>query len=368
MFAKKIPTFVRFFRPKITEKYRQNKKYMAAKEWTYEEIRRNIRSKQFAPVYFFQGEEPYFIDRLTDLLIENVLDDSERDFNQTIVYGSETDVYTVMNAARRFPMMAARQLVVVKEAKGLRNIEELLHYVQNPQPATVLVVNYKYATLDGRRKLAGEIGKKGVLFESKKIYENRVPPFIISCLQEKGLSIDGKSAQMLTDFLGADLSKLSNELDKLGIALSNSPHNKRITPELIEENIGISKDFNNYELQSAIASRDVLKANRIIEYFKHNAKNNPLVVTLTVLYNFFSNLMICYFETDKSDMNLMARLGLRFAIQFSDYQRAMRIYNAFKTMEIISLIRQCDARAKGVDNPSTPDNELLKELVYRIMH
>jgi DNA polymerase-3 subunit delta len=340
---------------------------MAAKEWTYEEIRRNILNKQFAPVYFFQGEEPYFIDRLTDLLIDNVLEDAERDFNQTIVYGSETDVYTVINAAKRFPMMAARQLVVVKEAKGLRNIEELLHYVQNPQPASVLVVNYKYAVLDGRKKLAGEIGRQGVLFESKKIYENKVPPFIISYLQEKGLSIDGKSAQMLTDFLGADLSKLSNELDKLGIALSNTSQ-KRITPELIEENIGISKDFNNYELQSAIASRDVLKANRIIEYFKHNPKNNPLVVTLTVLYNFFSNLMICHFETDKSDANLMRKLALRFSFQFSDYQRAMRIYNAFKTMEIVSLIRQCDARAKGVDNPSTPDNELLKELAYKMMH
>jgi DNA polymerase-3 subunit delta len=338
-----------------------------AKEWAYEEICKSIRSKTFAPVYFFQGDEPYFIDRLTDLLIKTVLDDSERDFNQTILYGPETDVRTVITAAKRFPMMAVRQLVVVREAKGLRNIEELVYYVQSPQPATVLVVNYKYATLDGRKKLAGEIGKKGVLFESKRIYENKVPSFIISYLQEKEVSIDGKSAQMLTDFLGADLSKLSNELDKLGIALSGSPQ-KRITPELIEENIGISKDFNNYELQSAIASRDVLKVNRIVGYFRQNPKNNPLVVTLSILYNFFSNLMICHFETDKSDTNLMAKLGLRFAFQFSDYQRAMRIYNAFRTMEVVSLIRQCDARAKGVDNPSTSDDELLKELAYKIMH
>ncbi|MDR1120787.1 MAG: DNA polymerase III subunit delta [Dysgonamonadaceae bacterium] len=340
---------------------------MATQELTYEEIRRNIQRKQFAPIYFLQGEEPYFIDRLTDLLIENVLDDSERDFNQTIVYGSETDIYAVMNAAKRFPMMAARQLVVVKEAKNLKNMEELIHYVQSPQQATVLVVNYKYATLDGRKKLSGEIARKGILFESKKIYENKIPAFIISYLQERELSIDGKSAQILTDFLGTNLSKLSNELDKLGIALSESA-SKRITPELIEQHIGISKDFNNYELQTAIASRDVLKANRIIEYFKHNSKNNPLIVSLTVLFNFFSNLMICHFETNKSDANLMSKLGLRFAFQFSDYQRAMKTYNAFKTMEIISQIRLCDAKAKGVDNPSTPDDELLKELAYKIMH
>jgi DNA polymerase-3 subunit delta len=340
---------------------------MGRKEYTYDDLRQSIRNKQFAPIYFLQGEEPYFIDRLTDLLIENVLDDSERDFNQTIVYGSETDVRTVISAAKRYPMMAARQLVVVKEAKGLKNIEELLHYVANPQPTTVLVVNYKYATLDGRRKLSVEISKKGVLFESKKIYENKAPAFIISCLQEKGLSIDDKSARMLTDFLGADLNKLSNELDKLAIALSESAQ-KQITPELVEKNIGISKDFNNYELQSAIASRDILKANRIIEYFKHNTKNNPLIVTLVVLYNFFSNLMICHFETDKSDRNLMGKLGFRLPFQLFDYQKAIPIYNAFKTMEIISLIRQCDAKAKGVDNPSTPEDELLKELVYRIMH
>ncbi len=340
---------------------------MAAKELTYEEIERSILNKKFSPVYFFQGEESYFIDQLTELLIRNVLDDSERDFNQTLVYGSETDVYTVITAAKRFPMMSAYQLVVVKEAQGLKNIDELVHYVKNPLKSTILVLNYKYGKLDGRKKLSGEVAKTGIIFESKKLYENKIPSFITSYLQKKGIGIDAKSAQMLTDFLGADLSKLSNELDKLIITLSGGSQ-KRITPELIEQNIGISKDFNNYELQSALAIRDILRVNRIINYFEHNPKNNPLVVTLSVLYGFFSNLMICHFSPDKSEAALMNLLGLRFNFQVKDYLSAIKIYNAFKTMEIISLIRTFDAKTKGVDNPSTPDGELLKELVYKIMH
>ena len=340
---------------------------MAARELTYEEIRQNIKNKQFAPVYFFQGEEPYYIDELTKLLTEHVLDESERDFNQTVVYGSDTDVHAVITAAKRFPMMAERQLVVVKEAKSMKNIEELVHYVQNPQPSTVLVVNYKYAKLDGRKKLAGTIKEKGILFESKKIYENKVPGFIASYLQERKHTIDPKASQMMTDYLGTDLSKLSNELEKLCIAMQSTSQ-MRVTPELIEANIGISKDFNNYELQSAIAQRNALKANRIIRYFDQNPKDNPMVVTLTVLYGFFSNLMICHFENDKAKPNLMNQLGLRFDFQFADYQHAMSHYNAFKTMEIIALLRQFDAKSKGVDCPSTPSGQLLTELVYRIMH
>lgn len=340
---------------------------MAVKEHTYEEIKRDIVNKKFSPVYLFQGEESYYIDQLTDTLIANVLDDSERDFNQTIVYGSETDVYTVITVSRRFPMMSAYQLVIVREAQGLRNIDELVHYVKNPLQSTVLVLNYKYGKLDGRKKLAGEVAKNGILFESKKIYENKIPAFISSYLQGKGIGIDAKSSQMLTDFLGTDLSKLTNEIDKLVITLSGASQ-KRVTPELIEQNIGISKDFNNYELQSAIAVRHILRVNRIADYFGHNPKNNPLVVTLSVLFNFFSNLMICHFSNDKSEATLMNLLGLRFTFQVKDYLSALKIYNAFKTMEIISLIRICDAKSKGVDNPSTSDGELLKELVYKIMH
>lgn len=338
------------------------------KDLTYEEIKGGILNNKFMPVYLFQGEESYFIDQLTELLIERVLDDSERDFNQTLVYGSDVDVATVINAAKRFPMMSERQLVVVKEAQNLKHIEELIHYVKQPQPSTVLVLNYKYGKLDGRKKLAGEIAKIGILFESKKIYENKIPTFIISYLQSRQVTIDPKSAQILTEYLGNNLSKLTNELEKLIISLPENQ--RRITPELIEANIGISKDFNNFELQSAIAGRDILKVNRILKYFRENPKSNPMVVTLVTLYNFFSNLMICHFSKDKSERALMALLELRFSFQLTDYMNALRVYNSFKTLDIIALLREYDAKVKGFGNntSTTNEGELMKELAYKIMH
>lgn len=337
-----------------------------AKELSFDEIKRNILQKNFAPVYLFQGEEDYFIDRLTDALMENVLNESERDFNQILLYGSDADVATVMNAARRFPMMSERQLVVVREAQSLKNIDELAYYVSNPLKSTVLVLNYKHGKLDGRKKLASEIAKTGVVFESKKLYDNQVPSFINSYLQAKQVTIDGKSAQLLADYLGVDLSKLTGELEKLCISLPESQ--RRITPELIERNIGISKDYNNFELQDALASGNVLKVNRIVNYFEANQKNNPYIVTLTVLFNFFSNLMICHYEPDKSENGIKNALGLRFGFQVSSYMLAMRNYNAFKTMNIISLLRVYDAKGKGFGNSSVPPGELLKELVFKIMH
>lgn len=337
-----------------------------AKELNFEEIKRSIFQKDFNPIYFFQGEEPYYIDQLTDLIIQNVLDDSERDFNQTILYGPETDIGTVINSCKRFPMMAERQLVVVKEAQGLKKIEELVHYVQQPLQSTVLVVNYKNGKLDKRKKLAGAIAKNGIFFDSKRLYENQIPGFIIQYLKEKQVQIDLKSAQLLTDYLGSDLSKLVNELDKLIIILPEN--NKAIDSKLIEENIGISKDYNNFEFQKAIAQKNILKANRIAFYFEQNPKNNPLVVTLTVLFNFFSNLMICHYEKDKSENHLMSILGFRFPMQIADYMIALKNYSPKKNLEIISLIRDTDAKAKGVKNSSLSDGTLLKELIFRIMH
>ncbi|MDR1437290.1 MAG: DNA polymerase III subunit delta [Candidatus Symbiothrix sp.] len=337
-----------------------------AKELNFNEIKGNIRLKKFMPVYLFQGEEPYFIDRLTDDLIENVLDDSERDFNQTILYGLETNPATVINACRRYPMMSERQLVVVKEAQHLKNIDDLIHYVKRPLSATVLVINYKYGKLDGRKKLGTEIAKIGIIYESKKLYENQIPSFIISYLQDKQLAIEPKAAQLLTDYLGNDLGKLTNELDKLTIALP--ANQRRITPEIIENNIGISKDFNNFELQKAIAAGDVLKANRIALYFKQNPKNNPMAQTLNLLFSFFTNLMICQYQADRSPNNLKNVLGFRFDLQIADYLVALRNYKPIKAMNNISLIREYDAKGKGVDNPSASDGQLLVELVYKLMH
>ncbi|MDL2223311.1 DNA polymerase III subunit delta [Bacteroidales bacterium OttesenSCG-928-M11] len=337
-----------------------------AKDKSFLEIKKDIENNVFAPVYLFQGEESYFIDQLTDLLIDKVLDESERDFNQTLVYGSETNAATVINACKRYPMMAERQLVVVKEGQGMKDIYELIHYVKTPLPSTVLVINFKYGKLDGRKPLGKEISAKGVSFESKKYYDNQIPGFIVSYLQNKSVTIDPKAAQLLTDYLGADLSKLTNELDKLTLLLpAGSP---RITPELIEQNIGISKDYNNYELQKAIANRDILKANQIANYFEHNQKNNPFILSLNVLFAFFSNLMICQYQENKSIENVKQVLGLRFDMQAYDYMSAMRNYKPIKTMNNISLIREYDAKGKGFNNPGTPPGKLLVELIYKLMH
>jgi len=337
-----------------------------AKELKFEEIQDNIRKGIFFPVYLFQGEEAYFIDQLTDLLIDKVLDDSDRDFNQYVFYGIDSDTGTIINACKRFPMMSERQLVVVKEAQGLKNIDDLVYYVKQPLHSTILVINYKHGKLDGRKKLSGEIGKAGIVFESKRLYENQIPAFITTYLRSRKVKIDLKSAQLLTDYLGNDLSKLTNELNKLILLLSQE--NPVITTDLIEQNIGISKDYNNFELQKALANKDILKANRIAFYFEQNPKNNPLILTLAALFSFFSNLMICHYEKNKSESNLMAILGFRFPMQITDYMMALRNYKPEKTMKIISLIREFDARSKGINNASIPDGTLLKELIYKIMH
>ncbi len=340
---------------------------MAKNELTYEGICQDIRSKKFAPVYVLMGDEPFFIDQITDLLLENVLDESERDFNQVMLYGADIDAVTIINAARRFPMMSKYQLIVVREAQLVRDIEVLVNYVKKPLMSTVLVLNYKYKTLDRRKSLATATDKVGVLFESKKIPDYKMPAFITSLMQQRSIGVDGKAAQMLADFLGNNLSRLSKELDKLVLLL---PENgaKRITPELVEQNVGISKEYNNFELLKAIATKDVLKANRIAQYFEKNPKNNPIQATLPVLFNYFSNLLICYYAKDRSENGLMAALGLRGAFQVKDYVLGMRNYPAMKVFNIIHDIRITDARSKGVDNSSASDAELLKELLYKILH
>jgi len=337
-----------------------------AKETGFEELQENILKGNFLPVYLFQGEEAYYIDQLTDLLIEKALDDSERDFNQYIFYGMDSNVSTIINTCKRFPMMAERQLVVVKEAQELKNIDDLAYYIKQPLLSTILVINVKHGKLDGRKKLSGEIAKIGTVFESKKLYDNQIPPFITNYLNKRKVKIEMKSAQMLTDYLGNDLNKLTNEIEKLILLL---PKEKPvISSELIEQNIGISKDYNNFELQKALANKDILKANRIARYYEQNPKNNPLLRTLPYLFGFFSNLMICHYEQNKSKPNLMAVLGFRADIQITDYMMALQNYKPDKTMKIISLIRECDAQSKGVNNASIPDGNLFKELIYKITH
>ena len=333
---------------------------------TFEQIIADIKARKFKPVYLLMGDEPYYIDEITDMLVSTVLPEEEKDFNQTIRYGMETDVASVITMARSFPMISDYQLIVIKEAQNLTKIEELEVYAKNPLHTTVLVLNYKNGTLDKRKKLYAEIDKNGIVFESKKIPEYKIPAFISSYMQQKGLAIDAKSAQMLSDYLGNDLSKLTNEIAKLLIAMPKGQ--TQVTPNLIEENIGISKDFNNFELLKAVIEKNTFKVNQIADYFEKNPKNNPLIVTLVVLFNFFSNLMICYWAKNKTEQGIAAELGFRNPYQAKDYVAAIRNYNAFKCMEILSLLRTYDAKCKGVDNVSTPDGELLKELLYKITH
>ena len=337
-----------------------------AKETTYEAIARDLKNRIYKPVYYLMGEESYYIDKISEYIAQTVLTDEEKEFNLTVVYGSDTDVATVINAAKRYPMMAERQVVIVKEAQQLKNIEELVYYVQKPLQSTILVLCHKNGTIDRRKKLAAEVEKVGVLFESKKLKEAQLPGFITSYLKRKSVDIEPKASEMMAEFVGADLNRMAGELDKLVITLPQGV--TRVSPEQIELNIGVSKDYNNYELRSALVVKDVLKANKIIKYFEENPKTNPIQMTLSVLFGFFSNLMLAYYAPEKTEQGIAAQLGLRSPWQAREYIMAMRQYSGVKVMQIIGEIRYCDARSKGVGNSSLSDGDLLRELIYVILH
>lgn len=339
---------------------------MAKQELTCDDILKELRAKQYRPVYYLMGEESYYIDLITDYVVDNVLSETEKEFNLSVVYGADVDVAAIINAAKRYPMMSEYQVVIVKEAQAVRNIEELIYYLQKPLHSTILVICHKHGTLDRRKKLATEVDKIGVLFESKKIKEAQLPAFITSYMKRKGLDVEPKAAAMLADFVGTDLSRLTGELEKLIITLPNGQ--KRITPEQIEQNIGISKDYNNFELRNALVERDVLKANKIIKYFEENPKTNPIQMTLSLLFSFYSNLMLTYYAPDKSEPGIASMLGLRTPWQARDYVAAMRKYSGVKTMEIVGEIRYADAKSKGVGNSSISDADILRELVFKILH
>ena len=339
---------------------------MAKQEVTYEEILNELKNKQYRSVYYLMGEEPYYIDRIADYIAENVLTETEKEFNLTVVYGADVDISTIINAAKRYPMMSERQVVIVKEAQAVRGMDELSYYLQKPLLSTILVLCHKHGVLDRRKKLAAEIEKSGVLFESKKLKEAQLPAFITAYLQQRGISIDLKATSMLAEFVGTDLCRLTGEMDKLIITLPKNFTN--ITPEQIEQNIGISKDYNNFELRTALVEKDVLKANKIVKYFEENPKTNPIQMTLSLLFGFFSNLMLAYYAPEKSELGVASFLGLKSPWQAREYLAAMRRYNGVKVMQIIGEIRYTDARSKGVGNSSLSDGELLRELIFKILH
>ena len=325
-----------------------------------------LKSGVYHPVYYLMGEEGYYTDKITDYIIENSLSEMERDFNLTVYYGLESDIDTIITAAKRFPMMAERQVIIVREAQMLKNIDNLLFYLQNPQPTTVLVFAHKNGSIDKRKKVATELERKGVVLDSKKVREDQLPAFINARVREKGLTADEKSVLMIRESIGNDLARIAGEVEKLSIAMpAGATH---ITPELVEEHIGISKEFNNFELQNALVNKDIYKANKIINYFAQNPKKNPIQMTLALLFSFFSNVMMSYYAPDKSERGVAEFLGLRSTWGVGDYIKAMRNYKAMHVMEILHLIRLADAQSKGAEGPQLPDGEIMRELLYKILH
>ena len=340
---------------------------MAKKEYTFGEICNEIKRKQFAPVYFLAGEEPYFIDKIEDLLVKNVLNDQERAFNQLIFYGIDSDPRTIVNAARRFPMMSERLLVIVKEAQSLSKIELLSHYVKAPVPSTVFVICYK-KKLEGHKNLLAESKNTGIFFDSRRIYDNKLADYTVTFMKERGMDIDVKSAQLLADYTGSDLNRLDKEAEKLNVIFGNKAV-RRITPEIIEANIGISKDYNSFSFINAIASKDVVRANRIADYFDKNPKANGGQPVLPAVFNFFVNLMICFYSKDKSKSGVMQTLQLQWSFQSDDYLLGLRHFTAMKVFDAIHEIRMAEAKFKGFGiTPSTPKGDIYKEMLYKIMH
>lgn len=331
----------------------------------FDQILTDIKNRIYKPVYFLMGEEPYFIDKITDLLVSSVLGEEQKAFNLNILYGKDTDVNNIDNTARRFPMGADYNLVIVKEAQNLEDIEKLNFYAQSPLQSTILVIAYKYKLLDKRKKLYKTVNKNGVLFEAKKIYDNQVPRWIQNYLQQKDCSIEPSAGIMLTEYLGSDLARITHELDKLLITMPEGKN--RITPDHIETNIGISKEFNNFELMKALAKRNVLKANRIIQYYGHSQKVNSINMTISSLFYFYSKVLALYFMKNETNAAIAKALQIpQFFV--SDYQIASKNYSRSKVVEIISILREYDLKSKGYNNASVPPGELLQEMIFKILH
>lgn len=339
----------------------------------YLRILRDIELKNLKPVYFLMGEESYFIDEITNALEDKVLDEASKAFSQTIVYGRDVALDQVVNNAKGFPMMGERQVLIVKEAQDMKEwksrkkdaeeteFKSITAYLQNPTPSTILVINYK-GKFDKRKKLYKLFEKQGVVFESERIKEYKLPEWIEKYVVSKGFKINHAAAQLLADYLGSDLSKVVNAVNKLSIVLNGKGE---ITPLVIEQNIGISKDYNIFELTNALGQKDILKANRIITYFEANPKNNPIQQVLPMLYNYFSRLAAFISIPDKKFAS--AELGIS-PYALNEYKAAAANYSPQKVERIISYIRETDKKSKGVDNVSADSGELMKELIFKILH
>ena len=352
------------------------------------QILTDLKRKIFKPIYFLSGEEAYYIDMISDYIEKNVLDESEQEFNQTILYGKDVDMNTIISAAKRFPMMSEHQVIIVKEAQNLKELGKgnggddedndsettlkksattsnaLASYIQHPQTSTILVFCYKYKTLDKRSAVYKSLQKNHVFLETKKLYENQLPEWITNFTQEQKFKIGPKASYLLAEYLGNDLAKITNEIEKLVINLKEGDE---ITTDSIQDNIGISKEFNVFELQDALAKKDILKANRIINYFSANEKEHPAVMTLSLLYGYFSKILIYHFASDKSKFAVAQTLGVN-PFFVDGYVKAAQNYSTAKLKDIFKFLKEYELKTKGVNNSGIENGELMKELIFKILH
>ena len=337
---------------------------------TADSVLKDLKAGRYAPVYFLQGDEPFFIDKISDYIEKNALSEAEKGFNQMVMYGKDVDVTSILNNARRYPMMSERQVVIVKEAKDIQDINRqeaqtmLESYVKKPLPSTVLVICHKYKTLDGRKSLTKTLDKHAVFVTTKKLYDNQVPDWITQYVTESGFTIDRKAAFMLTEFIGNDLERLSNELDKVVI---NFQEKIQIDAALIQKYVGISKEYNVFELQKALAVRDVVKANRIVQYFEANPKNHPVIPMIAMLFSYYSRLLLIHHSGERSEGGVAKLLKINpfFA---KEYLLALQNYNLPTVIRNISFLRQADLQSKGIDSGGMTEGQLLKELVFKLLH
>ena len=332
---------------------------------TYDSIMRALKAGNFSPIYILMGDEPYFLDKITDYIADNVLQPEERDFNQSVVFGSDVTAAQVVDQAREFPMMATHRVVIVKEAQSLKNADLLVKYLATPVPSTILVLCYKGGKVD--RSVLAKAKTSGIVFESKKKRDYELPDFIMGYLKLRGVTIDNKSASMIAEHIGADLSRLTSELEKVMISLP--ANDRRITPDVVEQQIGVSKDFNVFELKNAIVTKNIFKANQIIKYFDNNPKAGSLYSFVPLLFNYFQNLMIAHYAPEKNNENALANyLELKASWAAKEYITGMRNYSATKVLNIIHMIKVTDAKSKGIGNVSTSTGDLAKELLFFILH
>ena len=339
---------------------------------TAADLLKDLKNRKYKPIYLLHGEEPYYIDQVSNFVEHKLLPDAEKGFNQTVFYGKDTDIMSVLNASKRYPMMADYQVVLIKEAQDMKwgnedpdkkGINPVLSYLENPLQSTILVFCYKYGKFDKRKKTYKAIEKNGLIFESSPLYDNKIPAWIEDFLGEKNYRISQQATFILSEYLGNDLSKIANELEKL---MLNIPPGQEITLKQIQDNIGISKEYNVFELQTALSKKDTLKANQIINYFEANPKANPIVLVLGNLNNFFTKVLLYHYVKDKSPQNLARELGVS-PYFIKDYEQAARSYNYGKTMQIISYLHEYDVKSKGVES-ITDHGGLMKELLFKILH